>query len=120
MPGYPALAENRSGTWRQSQVGHTVPSTSTVPRPTTSRGSGTPSARASPISGRSRSQWRLTVAWLTPNGASEVLGHVLAHQAHHQGHRPEQPQRERWTGGDELVTTQLASAIQRDLEVGVS
>src|SRR3954471_21760274 len=69
MPGYPVLAENRSGTWRQSQVGHTVPSTSTVPRPTTSRGSGTPSARASPISGRSRSQRRLTVAWLTPNTA---------------------------------------------------
>src|SRR3954451_2869925 len=69
MPGYPVLAENRSGTWCQSQVGHTVPSTSTVPRPTTSRGSGTPSARASPISGRSRSQRRLTVAWLTPNTA---------------------------------------------------
>src|SRR6185312_13378877 len=67
--GYPALAENRSGTWRQSQVGHTVPSTSTVPRPTTSLGSGTTSARASPISGRSRSQRRLTVAWLTPNTA---------------------------------------------------
>src|SRR4051794_26313517 len=30
MPGYPVLAENRSGTWRQSQVGHTVPSTSLI------------------------------------------------------------------------------------------
>ena len=63
------MAENRSGTWAQSQVGHTVPSTSTVPRPTTWRGSGTASARTLPITGRSRSQRRLTVAWLTPNTA---------------------------------------------------
>jgi hypothetical protein len=51
---------------RQSQVEQTVPSTSTVPAPTTSAGSGTNSARTSPISGRSRSQRRLTVGWLTP------------------------------------------------------
>ena len=36
----------------------------------------------------------------------EVLGHVLAYQAHHQGHRAEQPQREGSTRGDELVTAQ--------------
>ena len=36
----------------------------------------------------------------------EVLGHVLAYQAHHQGHRAEQSQREGSTRGDELVTAQ--------------
>ena len=43
-----------------------MPSTSTVPAPTTSAGSGTNSAITSPISGRSISQRRLTVDWLTP------------------------------------------------------
>ena len=42
-----------------------MPSTSTVPAPTTSAGSGTNSARTCPISGRSTSQRRLTVDWLT-------------------------------------------------------
>jgi len=40
------------------------------------------------------------------DGAGELLGDVLAHQAHHQGHRPEQPQRGRSTRGDEHVTAQ--------------
>jgi len=41
------------------------------------------------------------------HGAGEVLGNVLADQAHHEGHRPEQSQSERSTSGDELVTAQL-------------
>ena len=108
MPGYPALAENRSGTWRQSQVGHTVPSTSTVPRPTTSTGVGYDLgegvADQRPQQVPAAADGGLADA---EHGAGEVLGHVLAHQAHHEGHRPEQSQRERWTGGDELVTAQL-------------
>jgi hypothetical protein len=66
IPGYPALAENRSGMSRQSQVGQIVPSTSTVPAPTTSLGWGMNSASTWAISRRSRSHRRLTVAWLTP------------------------------------------------------
>jgi hypothetical protein len=75
------------------QVEHTTPSTSTVQRPTTSAGPGTPSARASPISGRSRSPATADGGSAdAEHGASEVLGHALAHHAHHEGHRPEQPQ----------------------------
>ncbi len=42
----------------------------------------------------------------TEHRAGEVLGDVLAYQAHHHGHRPEQPQRGGSTCGDELVTAQ--------------
>jgi hypothetical protein len=69
IPVWPALPENRSGMPHQSHVGQIVPSTSTLPEPVTSFGSGTTSASASPMAGRSRSQRRDTVGWPTPKTA---------------------------------------------------
>src|SRR4051794_21386710 len=87
MPGYPTFAENRSGTWAQSQVGHTVPSTSTVPRPTTSRGSGTTSARTSPDHGPQQVPTTADGGLADPeHRPGEILGHVRAYQAHHHRH----------------------------------
>src|SRR5690349_615292 len=108
MPGYPALAENRPETWPQSQVGHTVPSTSTVLRPTISRRSGTASARTSPITGRSRSQRRLTVDWLTPNTAP-AKSWVTFLRIRHTTRATDRnsPSTGGSTRGHELVTTQL-------------
>src|SRR5690349_24999153 len=90
-----------------------VPSTSTVPRPTSSPGSGTSVARTSPMTGRSKSHRRLTVGWLTPNTARDLLCHVLPHQEHHHGHRLEQAQRDGAPTRDELVRASVVHQLRQ-------
>ena len=65
IPVYFAFPEYRSGIALQSHTGQTVPSTRAVPsRPSTWTGSRTYGASTLPMTGRSRSQRRLTVGWL--------------------------------------------------------
>jgi hypothetical protein len=88
----------------QSQVGQVLPSTSTVAAPATSFGSGTQSANASPISGLSRSQRRLTVGWLTSKMAPTTSwGDVLAQQRDHHRDRAVQAEHVGATVGVEVA-----------------
>ena len=92
IPGYPALPENRPGSALQSQTGHTVPSTSCVPRrPAISAGCGhailehLPDQRPEQVP--APGDGGLADA---EDGPGDLLCDVLAHQRDHHRHRPEQ------------------------------